>query len=294
MVLAGFRSGARPFFEQYFEFRSSSVSNQLASQIMAWAAELGFAAAAERIVWILLFTGFTAVVVGNLARERREAVVFSLLLFPIFAGVLANLGFMNFLIGLILFTHSAFLLQAGLRRASMFWIVGLLAAAAATFLAHPLAGMALGVAEASFASCYVAHWLIVGRRRAEPSFSPFVPIGCVLSCLMLLALAAQAAFPQIVRFFSTTATSMADSIAHGPAVATTSSAPPDSLGTRLIDVFGFSYFVSYSPADYLFSLGFALVLSWLVWRRVREFWRSRACDRRTTGSGPSPRSSRLP
>lgn len=272
MVLAGLGSDARQFLERYFEVQPSSMSNQLAGRLMVWAVDLGFATMAERLVWLLLFTAFAAVVVGNLFWARREAVVFSLLLFPIFAGVLVNLGFINFLIGLVFFTQSAFLLQAGLHRPSTLWIASMLAAAAATFLAHPLTGLALGAVDASFAVAYLVHRLVAGRRQTDPSFSPLVPIGCVLCCLMLLALAAQAALPQIARFFSATA----NNVANGMATTATEVAPPDSLRERLIDVFGLSYFVSYSPADYLFSLGFGLVLAWLLGCWARGLWRRRS------------------
>lgn len=268
MVLAGLHSDARPFLERYFELVPSPVSNQAASRLMAWTAEAGVAAAAERLVWAAILAGFAAVAVANLGRER---VAFSLLLFPVFAGALVNLGFLNFLIGLVLFTQSAFLLQAGLRRASRAWLAGLIMLTAATFLAHPLAGMALGAVQAAFACCYVAQALI-GRRRGstEAPFAPLLPVGCLLSCVLLLSLAVQAALPQIVRFFSTTATNLSASIAPAPA------AVPESLRERVIEVFGLGYFISYSPYDYLFSIGYGLLLAGLVLCRALAFWRTRA------------------
>ncbi len=262
MALADLGSGRHTLLSQIFVRRSIPLSNQLSSQIMAWAAELGWAGYAERMVWLLIFVGFAAAVVGNLWLMKREA-AFALLLFPIFDGVLVNLGFINYVIGLLLFVQSAFLLEIGTRNPSIVWISGLGALAAATYLAHPLAGLALAAIAGPFAASYLVRWHRASGLRRDPSFSPLVPLGCAFAAAIPASLAVQEAFPQIVRFFRTTASSVSGA---APAPAPFSS--PDTLHDRILDLAGLG-FVSYSPADYLFALGFALVILWLGGRWLR-------------------------
>ena len=274
MVLARLESGAGTFFDHYFQLRPTPLANQFASRVMAWLAQLGFAAAAERIAWLLIFTAFSAVVVGNLWILRRDASVYALMFFPIFMGSLVNMGFMNFLFGMVLFTQSLFWLQFGLRRPSIVWSSGMLLLAIAAYIAHPLAGFALGACAGSFAAGYLALWALTARGRAvrvEGSFSLLVPLGCGLACVALVALAASDALPQIKRFIG----SLSSGYSVRPSPSSLAAPVVDGLRQRAIDVLGFSNFVSYSPADYCFSAAFALVAIWLAWRRVREYMRER-------------------
>lgn len=265
--MAGLDSATDSFFHRYFVFRPLHLSNQFAAYFMMSTGDFGDREGAERIAWMVLFAAFCAVVVGNLRVLRRDAVVFSLLFFPIFSGAIVTYGFMNFVLGVILFIQSCFLLQFGQRRPSKSWMAGFVAAAVATYVAHPLAGLILGATVGPFALAYLLRWRAAGWERSSGSFSSLVPIGCALACGMLAALAIFEALPQIIDFVV---------IAGRGAVggsATVAAAVEDSWRRRLIDVLGLSYFVSYSPADYVFSLLFGLVIGWLGLRRVLAFRR---------------------
>ncbi len=264
---AGLESTASSFFSRYFVFRPFHLSNQLVARFMIWTDAFGHGERAERVAWMVIFTAFSAVVAGNLWILRRDAVVFSLMFFPIFSGQLINYGFMNYVIGVVLFIQSAFLLQYGLSRPSTRWMIAFIAVAAATYAAHPIAGLILAATIGPFGIAYIVSWKMVPWGRSSESFSILIPAGCMLACGVVGALAVYDALPQIVDFLA-----IAGRGASG-APAAIALAAQDSWRQRLIDVVGLSYFVSYSPGDYLFSLLFGFVVGWLILRRLLEFRR---------------------
>ncbi len=267
MALAWFESDAGTLFRHYLELRPVQWANRASSAAMTWAAGLGFVPDAERAAWLAIFALFCLTASANLALLRRDAPAFAPLLFVILAGELANLGFMNFLIGMALFTQSAFLIGYGLRRPSWRWICGLLALSWATYLAHPLAGLALGAAAGPVGVCYLVLAILARRpgasrfMRLDASLSPLVPLGCALACLLLLALAAHDALPQVGRFVANTADEFARAgSAHAD----------DGPLRRLLKLLSLSYFVSFSPADFAVSGVFGFAAAWLTWQRLRD------------------------
>ena len=267
IALAWFESGAGALFRRYLELRPAQWANQASSAAMAWAASLGLVPDVERAAWLVIFALFSLVASANLALLRRDAIAFAPLLFVILASGMTNLGFMNFLVGVALFTQSAFVIGYGLRRPSWRWVGLLLGLSLATYLAHPLAGLALGAAAGPVAACYLALAILARRPgagrfvRLDAGFSPLLPLGCALACLLLLALAAHDALPQVGRFVASTAREFAG---------TASANADDGPVRRIFKLLSLSYFVSFSPADFAVSGAFGLTAAWLVWRRLRD------------------------
>lgn len=266
LTVAGLENDAAPFFARYFRFRSTPLPNQLSQVAMSWIAGKSLALDPELTVWLAIFASFAAVSVVNLLLLRRRAVAVAPLLFMIMAGCLTTFGFLNFLIGMALFAQSVFVIQYGLRRPSIRWMVCLLVLTVATYIAHPLAGLALGATAGGVGATYlilaaISRHSALGRFvRASDRFSPLLPIGCGLACLLLLAMAFNDGESQFGRLLVSTS-------AAGPHL-------PAAIGEesrlkRLFKLVSLYHFVSYSPADFAFSGGFGAILGWLGWRRLR-------------------------
>ena len=273
MVLSALNTGADHGLGRYFELRQVPLANQLASWLIAAAAHLVRTPYAGSAAWVAIFGAFAATMTVNLAVAGTRAVAFAPLFFVIAAGYLTNMGFINFLIGLILFAQTVFVVQHGLRRPSIGWVLAVAVFSGVTYAAHPLAGLSLAAALGTFAAGYLglgalAAWPSARRVvQVEGGFSWLVPLGCGLACILLLAMSVHDAWSQIERF----STEMAGVIDRSPA----SQALGDGPLSRLAKLLSFSYLISFSAIDLVFAGVFGLIVAWLVWRRVLAFYQQR-------------------
>ena len=273
MVLSALHSGSDHGLGRYFELRQVPFANQLANWLIAGAAQLVRMPYAESAAWVAVFGAFAATVTVNLAAAGTRAVAFAPMFFVIAAGYLTNMGFINFLIALILFAQTVFVVQQGLCRPSIGRVLAVAVLSGVTYAAHPLAGLSLAAALGTFAAGYLglgalAAWPSARRVvQVEGGFSWLVPLGCGLACSLLLGLSVHDAWSQIERF----STEMAGVIDRSPA----SQAPGDGPLSRLVKLLSFSYLISFSAIDLVFAGVFGLIVAWLIWRRGLAFYQQR-------------------
>lgn len=265
-ALAKLHRHSSALFEHLFARRSGPISNAIATDIMTWSAIVGPALSPYKVIWGVIATLFVGTVTLNLARVPGNALCFAPFAYLILAhGVLAQLGFVNFLVGVVVFAQTIFLIQHGLAdRRPRGWAALTLLSCGLTYLAHPLAGFALGATLGSFAAAYAA--LAWARRRSgEQAYHLIVPIVCVLGCALLLACALWDDSSQLSRL-------LAASHDAGTAAAMPTALTPEATSTlvRLRRLITLTSFVSYSVVDRVVASLFGGAMAWLIVRRLRR------------------------
>ena len=270
LVWSALSSGSNSFLAQYFDLRSLPLTNQLASWLIAGAARVVQVPVAGDAAWIAIFGVFVAIVTVNLAFIGRRAIAFAPLFFVVVVGFLTSMGFMNFVIALIPFAQTVFLVNRGSDRAPARWVLAVLVCSAVTYIAHPLAGFGLAAALGPFAVGYLALGAVAAWPRArrlvriEGTLHWRVPLACGLACLLLLLLALHDARLQMETYLPL---AEQDLIA-----APAGEMPAGGPMSRVLKLLSFAYLVSFSALDFAFAGMFGLVVTVLAWRRVRSFY----------------------
>lgn len=255
------------FFSQVFEATAAHSTNFLATKTMSALLSIGLTDV-DKITWLVLMSCMVLVIGINLGAISRSSLVLAPLGFLLTGGVITHLGFMNYFVGLIVFVQTLFLFNRGLQYPNTAWLITTLLLAIITYLAHPLAGLALGAVLGPFAVAQLtlARW----RRRMGGGTSTLwggefplaIPVAAFLVCIVLLAFAANDGAAQIGRLFE-------QSIAGAhPAMSLPASQTEISLARRVLRAATLTNLVSYSVYDRLFSLTFLLTFGALLWRRL--------------------------